>query len=224
VIDNKKPLGVQAEIFESEISNEEFGSALSEMTLGLAFASELHDLGAHREAFRMSLRATMDFFKACKFPPHLLDASRHLYSGLGDLDRGSIIPALEPTLVSHRSIDTTDEWSVRACLALALEAQKRLVGSLRPAVRHIVSACPVTTNENLSRTEQQTRVENWRRSFRKGRVPEGGHRQIFATDVAQITEADAVADRTHKLAEKVNKFVGLAAMFRSRGRVLSPLT
>jgi hypothetical protein len=112
----------------------------------------------------------------------------------------------------------------RACLALALEAQKRLVGSLRPAARQIVSACPVTTDEKLSPTEQQTRLENWRRSFRKGSVPEGGHRQIFTTGLAQITEADAAADRTRKLAEMVDKLVGLAAMFRSRGRVLTPLT
>jgi hypothetical protein len=111
-MDNKKPGSVQAEIFQGEISKEEFGSALSELTLGLATALMLHDdVGAHREAFRTSLRAMIDFFKACKIPFHLQGPLRHLYSGLGDLDRGSVIPALEPTPVSNRSIDTTDEWS-----------------------------------------------------------------------------------------------------------------
>jgi hypothetical protein len=219
-MDNKKSLGFQAEILESEISKDEIASALEEASFGLAFASELHDVGAHSEAFRMSLRAAID--AACKFPSHLLEPSRHLFSALEDLNRGSIDPALVPALVSHRKIDATAVWSVRACLALALEARKCLVRSLSEAARLIASASPATIGAKLSRTEQQTRLKNWRGNFRKGKVPEGSHRKIFATGLAQIMEANAASDRTERLAKLEDRFVELAAAYRARGRVLTP--
>ena len=193
----------------------EIGRALTEASASLTVASELHDQGHHREAFKWAIRASHDLFRSVGFPPEQLEPYKHLFDALGDLDNGSNVEALKPADVQNRRVDTSEKWKIRACLAIALELRMRFGESEDLASTNICSAIPVSSDAKLSRSAQCERLKEWRRKFKKGRVPEGQHRIIFTEAVGRLDKS-LVSAGDGRLTTAAESFLDLARKYRVR--------